>query len=87
LGDIARGDYSSCNPHGYSCRSLLACAPHQRQVEKRYAEKVAEIERLREKQRALATPDPELNRQIEALDYDLGFEERPHSLGGDLNRQ
>lgn len=61
--------------------------PHQRQVEKRYAEKAAEIERLREKQRALATPDPELNSKIESLSYELDFEELPDSLGGDLNRQ
>lgn len=56
--------------------------PHQWRVEKRYAEKLAEIEKLREIQRTLPEYDYELENQIRGLEYDLSFEEVPESLGG-----
>lgn len=59
--------------------------PHQRRVEKRYAEKVAEIERLREVRRRLPEPDFELENQIRGMEYELNFEEVPESLGGGVS--
>ena len=65
----------------------LMTRPREWQIEWNYRRKGgAEVERLKKIQASLPAPDPDIARKINDLEWELFFEPKPESQGGDLDR-